>query len=147
MGVGTGKGDNRAEEAAKQAISSPLLETSIKGATGVLINVTGGSDLGLLEISEAAEIVQDAADPDAHIIFGAVINESMKDEIRITVIATGFDEANSINKEKPSLFGKPERKEEVEETKTVQEEVAATSTSSERDDIDIPTFLRKRHRF
>ncbi len=147
MGVGTGKGDNRAEEAAKEAISSPLLETSIKGATGVLINVTGGADLGLLEISEAAEIVQEAADPDAHIIFGAVINESMKDEIRITVIATGFDEANSINKEKPSLFGKPERKEEVEEKKTVQEEVAATSTSSERDDIDIPTFLRKRHRY
>lgn len=91
MGVGYGKGDTRAQDAAREAISSPLLETSIVGATGVLLNVTGGADLGLLEINEAAEIVQDAADPDANIIFGAVIDESLKDEIRITVIATGFE--------------------------------------------------------
>lgn len=78
MGVGHGNGDSRAQDAAKQAISSPLLETSIVGATGVLLNITGGSDLGLLEINEAAEIVQQAADPDANIIFGAVINENLK---------------------------------------------------------------------
>lgn len=95
MGVGHGNGDSRAQDAAKQAISSPLLETSIVGATGVLLNITGGSDLGLLEINEAAEIVQQAADPDANIIFGAVINENLKNEIKITVIATGFDSENT----------------------------------------------------
>ena len=98
MGVGRASGDNRAQEAAKQAISSPLLETSIVGATGVLLNITGGMDLGLLEINEAAEIVQEAADPDANIIFGAVIDENLKDEIRITVIATGFENENIIKK-------------------------------------------------
>ena len=86
MGVG-GTGDNRAQDAAKQAISRPLLETSIDGATGVLINFTGGVDLGALEVNEAADIVREAADPDANIIFGAVIDETLKDEIRITVIA------------------------------------------------------------
>lgn len=91
MGVGRGTGDNRAAEAAKQAIHSPLLETSINGATGVLLNITGGSNLGLFEVNEAAELVSQAADPDANIIFGAVIDEKLQDEIRITVIATGFE--------------------------------------------------------
>ena len=107
MGVGKGTGDNRSQEAAKQAISSPLLETSIVGATGVLLNITGGNDLGLLEINEAAEIVQEAADPDANIIFGAVIDENLKDELRITVIATGFEsdrlENDSIEKEENNI--------------------------------------------
>lgn len=93
MGVGKGTGENRAAEAAKQAIHSPLLETSITGATGVLLNITGGSNLGLFEVNEAAELVSQAADPDANIIFGAVIDEKLQDEIRITVIATGFDKA------------------------------------------------------
>ncbi|WP_072987587.1 cell division protein FtsZ [Clostridium cavendishii] len=142
MGVGTGTGDTRAQDAAKQAISSPLLETSIVGATGVLLNVTGGVDLGMLEINEAAEIVQDAADPDANIIFGAVIDETLKDEIRITVIATGFEKeivqrGNNIaeTKEAPNK----------EETVKAKEEAAATvETINIGDELDIPAFLRRR---
>lgn len=91
MGTGRARGEHRAQEAARQAIHSPLLETSIEGAGGVLINVTGGRDLGLLEINEAAELVQKSVDPDANIIFGAVIDENLSDEIIITVIATGFN--------------------------------------------------------
>jgi len=91
MGIGVAGGENRAQEAAKAAISSPLLETSIHGAKGVLLSITGGEDLGIFEVNEAAEIVAAAADPEANIIFGAVIDESFKDQIRVTVIATGFD--------------------------------------------------------
>ena len=92
MGVGRAAGKNKAEEAAKMAISSPLLETSINGAKGVLINVTGSMDIGLEEVETAANLVQEAAHPDANIIFGAAFDESLEDEIRVTVIATGFDE-------------------------------------------------------
>src|SRR5216684_6808518 len=91
MGIGTAGGESRAAEAAKMAISSPLLEESINGATGILLNITGGRDLGLFEVNDAAEIIQNAADPNANIIFGAVIDESMSDEVRVTVIGTGFD--------------------------------------------------------
>ena len=138
MGVGRGKGDNRAQEAARQAISSPLLETSIVGATGVLLNITGGTDLGLLEINEAAEIVQQAADPDANIIFGAVIDESLKDEISITVIATGFE---NDKVQSPST--------DVEKNKLPNDraEVAATDNGDyNEDDIEIPAFLRRKKR-
>lgn len=95
MGVGRAAGKNKAEEAAKMAISSPLLETSINGARGVLINVTGSMDIGLEEVETAANLVQEAAHPDANIIFGAAFDEALEDEIRVTVIATGFDEAVS----------------------------------------------------
>ena len=95
MGIGVAKGENRAAEAAKTAVSSPLLETSIEGAKGILLNVTGSSDLGLFEINEAAAIITEAADPDANIIFGAVIDDKQGDEIRITVIATGFNQRKS----------------------------------------------------
>jgi cell division protein FtsZ len=91
MGIGTAKGDDRALNAAEQAISSPLLETSIMGAKGILLSITGSSDIRLLEITEAAKIISESADPDANIIFGAVIDESLGDTIRVTVIATGFD--------------------------------------------------------
>ena len=93
MGVGRAAGKNKAEEAAKMAISSPLLETSINGAKGVLINVTGSMDIGLEEVETAANLVQEAAHPEANIIFGAAFDETLEDEIRVTVIATGFDEA------------------------------------------------------
>lgn len=139
MGVGTGTGDNRAQDAAKQAISSPLLETSIVGATGVLLNVTGGADLGLLEINEAAEIVQEAADPDANIIFGAVIDETLKDEIRITVIATGFEE--EIRR-----IQKQEVKEEVAATTMREKEEVVESQPFDPEEINIPTFLRNRRK-
>ena len=92
MGVGRAAGKNKAEEAARMAISSPLLETSINGARGVLINVTGSMDIGLEEVETAANLVQEAAHPDANIIFGAAFDDSLEDEIRVTVIATGFDE-------------------------------------------------------
>ena len=90
MGIGVASGDNRASEAARAAVSSPLLESSIEGATGILLNITGGPDIGLFEVNEAAEVVTSAADQNANIIFGAVIDEAMGDEIRVTVIATGF---------------------------------------------------------
>ncbi len=142
MGVGVGKGDNRAQDAAREAISSPLLETSIIGATGVLLNVTGGSDLSLLEINEAAQIVQEEADPDANIIFGAVIDESLNDEIRITVIATGFD--SEVGKVANSAA-------ETVIKSTVKDEAAATkaegqATKSNSDDYTVPTWLRKNMR-
>jgi cell division protein FtsZ len=92
MGIGLAGGDNRGIEAAKNAISSPLLEASIEGATGILLNVSGGPDMGLFEVNEAAEIIAGAADTDANVIFGAVIDESLGDQMRVTVIATGFDE-------------------------------------------------------
>jgi cell division protein FtsZ len=91
MGIGMGTGENRAVEAAKAAVSSPLLEVNITGARGILFNVTGGSDLGLFEVNEAAEVIKEAADPEANIIFGTVIDDRMRDEVKVTVIATGFD--------------------------------------------------------
>ncbi|GKX66605.1 cell division protein FtsZ [Inconstantimicrobium mannanitabidum] len=142
MGVGYGKGDTRAQDAAREAISSPLLETSIVGATGVLLNVTGGADLGLLEINEAAEIVQEAADPDANIIFGAVIDENLNDEIRITVIATGFENelsARAIQNSKDTVTSN--------NPQPSVEEVASTTTSKfDSDELDIPAFLRRQKR-
>lgn len=99
MGIGSGSGEGRAVEAARGAISSPLLETSIEGARGVLLNITGGPDLSLFEVNEAAEIIAQAADPDANIIFGAVIDENLRDEVRVTVIATGFDARPVVKKE------------------------------------------------
>ncbi|WP_422444236.1 cell division protein FtsZ [Thermoanaerobacterium sp. DL9XJH110] len=121
MGIGRGSGENRAIEAAKQAISSPLLETSIEGAKGVLLNITGGANLGLLEVNEAAELISAAADPEANIIFGAVIDEKLQDEIRITVIATGFDQPR-------------EKSGEIEEF-----EIGPFA----EEDLDIPAFLRR----
>jgi hypothetical protein len=91
MGIGMGQGENRAAEAAKTAISSPLLEESVEGATGILLNITGGRDLGLFEVNEAAEIVSSASSTDSNIIFGAVVDDSMGEDVRVTVIATGFD--------------------------------------------------------
>ena len=105
MGVGRAAGKNKAEEAAKMAISSPLLETSINGAKGVLINVTGSMDIGLEEVETAANLVQEAAHPDANIIFGAAFDESLEDEIRVTVIATGFDQAPNSVPTAPSAAG------------------------------------------
>jgi cell division protein FtsZ len=90
MGIGSSQGENRAGEAARHAVSSPLLESSIEGATGILLNISGPPDLGLFEVNEAAEVVTGAADQNANVIFGAVIDDQLKDEVRVTVIATGF---------------------------------------------------------
>ncbi len=96
MGIGTGTGENRAIEAARAAVMSPLLEVNIQGARGILFNVTGGSDLGLFEVNEAAEVIKEAADPEANIIFGTVIDDRMRDEVKVTVIATGFDGTKKV---------------------------------------------------
>jgi cell division protein FtsZ len=90
MGIGRASGENRAAEAARAAVSSPLLEASIEGATGILLNVTGGSEIGLFEVNEAAEVVTSAADQNANVIFGAVIDETIGEDVQVTVIATGF---------------------------------------------------------
>ena len=101
MGIGIATGESRAGEAAKKAISSPLLETSIDGAHGILMNISGGTNLSLFEVQEAAEIVTSAADQEVNVIFGSVINENLKDEIVVTVIATGFDESTQTSEQRP----------------------------------------------
>ena len=135
MGIGRANGENRATEAAKQAIHSPLLETSIEGAKGVLLNITGGSNLGLFEVNEAADLIKQSVDQDANIIFGAVIDEDLKDDIQITVIATGFSSNPKENKPTKSVKSEAKKQEIKEEKKE----------TIESDDLDIPTFLRKRN--
>jgi cell division protein FtsZ len=141
MGIGAASGENRAVEAAKNAISSPLLEQSVEGATGILLNITGGSDLGLFEVNEAAEIIQSAAASDSNIIFGAVIDEDMQDDLLVTVIATGFDRRMAA----PPVFGTavepaPDRQ-QTRRTPTM-DEGQRTSLEISEDEIDIPSFLK-----
>lgn len=150
MGVGTGTGDKRALAAIKMAISSPLLDTSIEGARGVLFNVMGGPDLTMAEIDEAASLITKSVDPDADIIFGAVIDEQMMDQIKVTLVATKFDESRIklFNFKKTPEFTEPkyEEKKEVIE-KEVDERVDLGSTDDMIDDgneFDIPAFLRKK---
>jgi len=141
MGTGRATGENRAEEAAKQAIHSPLLETSIEGARGVLLNITGGSNLGLLEVNVAAEVVQKSADPEANIIFGAVIDESLQDDIQITVIATGFE------KNMPGMMTKkPEMPifSGIKQDKPLSTAIPPQKPADTSDDMDIPAFLRRK---
>lgn len=138
MGVGRASGENRAEDAAKEAIQSPLLETSIEGAKGVIINITGGEDLGLHEVNTAAELVQRSVDPEANIIFGTVTDPSMQDEIQITVIATGFEKPeNNI-----SSIGVDNIVSKTWEKK-INSIPSSSETSSSTNDLDIPSFLRK----
>ncbi len=145
MGSGIGKGEGRAVDAAQKAIASPLLEDgSIKGARGVLINVTGGNDLGIYELNEATAIIKEEVDPGANIIFGAVINPVMSEEVMVTVIATGFDEAGIRERVKRptslrefmKVVEKPKRKQEAFDFKN-----EALGIDSE--DLDKPTFLRR----
>jgi cell division protein FtsZ len=139
MSVGRGKGENRAIDAAKAAITSPLLDITIEGAMGVLFNITAGRDLTLTEVEAAANVVKATADPEANIIFGAVINENMNDEVQITVIATGFDTTRRV----------------AQRPTATQQRVAAAATGTDgkirefpvrvfnTDDLDLPAFLRK----
>jgi cell division protein FtsZ len=135
MGIGIASGENRAAEAARTAVSSPLLESSIEGATGILLNITGGPEIGLFEVNEAAEVVTSAADQNANVIFGAVIDESLKDEVRVTVIATGFGggrrrrrrEAAAVGPNGPTPQPAPAGAERFE----VSDEV-----------LEVPSFLR-----
>jgi cell division protein FtsZ len=133
MGIGQASGDNRGVEAAKAAISSPLLESSIEGATGILLNITGGPDMGLFEVNEAAEVISGAADGEANVIFGAVIDETMRDEMRVTVIATGFD-VRMVSFDEAAHPGR---------TETPDQLVPERQRFEMDDDIlDIPAFLR-----
>lgn len=152
MGIGRGSGDNRAIEAARAAIDSPLLELSIEGAKGILFNITGGPDLGMYEIDEAAKVITEAADPDANIIFGSIIDEAMSGEVKITVIATGFETEgrersgrkgteNNLSASQPTTqsttsgfgsFGFNMNQPENEEPQ------------AENDELDIPAFIRRK---
>ena len=129
MGIGEGTGENRAADAANMAINSPLLETSIDGAKGILLNISGSSELGIFEVNEAAQIISDAADPDANIIFGSVIDESLGDKVQVTVVATGFgNNAKSVPE-----FGKT----------TTTSRPAATTTTTNSGIPDIPVFMKR----
>ena len=135
MGIGTANGESRASEAAKQAISSPLLEESVEGATGILLNITGGRDLGLFEVNEAAELIHSAADANSNIIFGAVIDEAMGDDIRVTVIATGFDHGGV-------RAAREERARPPRDRGPRIDQGQRDSLVIRDDDLDIPPFLR-----
>lgn len=153
MGIGTGIGENRAQAAARSAISSPLLEISMDGARGVLFNIVGGNDLTMTEVDEAAKIISSAADPDANIIFGATIDETMHDQIRITVVATGFDQ----HKQRLQQFVPQLRQEEQQQPspqtnnnhtpqpQPPQQQPQPKSELKEEDEWDIPAFLRQKN--
>ncbi|MEP6910510.1 MAG: cell division protein FtsZ [Actinomycetota bacterium] len=132
MGIGRASGENRAAEAARTAVSSPLLEASIEGATGILLNITGGPDIGLFEVNEAAEVVTGAADQNANVIFGAVIDDSLGDEVQVTVIATGFGGQ-----------GRRRRRRETEREPPIPASASATEGFDVSQDVlDVPSFLR-----
>ena len=135
MAIGTGKGEDKAIEAAEMAISSPLLEQTIDGAKGVLFNITGGSDLSINEIEQASQTISSVVDPDANIIFGTVTDERLNNEMRITLIGTGFPTLNSSYKPEKTESNRPS----INRSNTSQE----SSNSNNQNDLDIPPFLRK----
>ncbi|HVF92161.1 MAG TPA: cell division protein FtsZ [Blastocatellia bacterium] len=137
MGTGSAAGENRALEATQRAISSPLLEeASIEGAKGLLVNVTGGTDLTLFEVNEAMSIIHDSADPDANIIFGAVLDERLADEMKITVIATGF--------EKVAAPAEPVRTFTTTQAAPPDSRITGQTEPMRRDDLNVPAFIRKK---
>jgi cell division protein FtsZ len=156
IGIGVAKGEGRAVEAAKKAISSPLLETSIDGAQGILMNTTGGTNLSLYEVQEAADVVASAADKDLNMIFGSIINEDFKNEIMITVIATGFVDKKSSSVNPSSVSTRTEipksqsrlqpqlRREPVKREEPVQDN--DRKVKQQEESLDIPTFLRNRNK-
>jgi cell division protein FtsZ len=139
MGIGTASGDGRAVTAAKLAITSPLLEASIEGARGILLNIAGGSDLGLFEVNEAAEIIHGVAHPDANIIFGQVIDDSMGDEVRVTVIAAGFERWDDGPKERGGSGPGSGGIGLVETERELREE---DDLGLGGDEFDVPDFLK-----
>src|SRR5690606_6611867 len=164
MGIGVSSGENRASEAAKKAVSSPLLEVSVDGAKGVLMNITGGSNLSLYEVQEAADIVASASDEDVNMIFGSVINDNLKDEIVVTVIATGFNEellqprtprgsglnssrVQSIQQQSPPSLRESRREDQRREEHYPSYQQEPTRQDKPQEDaLDIPTFLRNRQK-
>ena len=174
MGIGRGTGDNRAIEAARSAIESPLLELSIDGAKGILFNITGGTDLGMYEIDEAAKAITEAADPDANIIFGAIIDEAMQGEVKITVIATGFEgdagkrerRFGTINTQAMHPAQQPQMPQMQPQQQMMPQQTSAYPTyeppmapsmpqrtsiptyeppvEKEEEELDVPTFIRRK---
>ncbi len=148
MGIGIAAGDNRAADAATEAISSRLLESSIEGATRVLLSIAGNKDLGIQEINEAADLVAKNVDPDANIIFGTVVDESLGDQVRVTVIATGFNDSN-VQQQLPTLntqsASRPSRPVQPQPTRpvTAQPQPARANNSSNEKEFDIPDFLKR----
>jgi cell division protein FtsZ len=152
MGIGYGTGDNRASEAARAAVDSPLLDLSISGAKGILLNIIGGTDLSMFEVDEAARIVTEAADPDANIIFGAVIDDAYTGQVRCTVIATGFEEKKetastaaslSMLRQMPNMTkNNDSRREEAGVLKTAN--TSSNNQSTLEDELEVPTFMRKK---
>ena len=154
MGIGSGIGENRAQTAARSAISSPLLEISMDGARGVLFNIVGGADLTMTEVDEAAKIISAAADPDANIIFGATIDENMHDQIRITLVATGFDQTKQrlqqfvIQQPTPQIKPSPminTSNDDPIQQQQQQQQADPKDEKKQEDDWDIPAFLRQRN--
>ncbi len=155
MGIGTGSGENRAQTAARSAVSSPLLEISMEGARGVLFNITGGSDLAMSEVDEAAKIIAEAADPDANIIFGTTIDESLQGQIKITVVATGFDQSRAKLREfmpplrpmstpSPSILSNGEPS--ISTPIATQPSLPDEEKEKEDEDVwNIPAFLRNKN--
>ena len=155
LGIGTGVGENRAQMAARAAVSSPLLDLSIEGARGVLFNIAGGDDLTMFEVDEAARIISSAADPDANVIFGAVIKSDLSDQVRITVIATGFDETRSRIAQmrqtpvRPVVQGvvsepiETKKQEEDDENNRPPEDSGGSDNDTFGEKFEIPAFLRK----
>ena len=149
MGIGHGTGETRAADAARQAIQSPLLEQSIDGARGVLFTITGGPDLALFEVNEAAEIIHAAADPEANIIFGAVIDDRMGNDVKISVIATGFDQLRPLKRiEQPMYKRQVEQRPVDRPTAAVAPALSVTKAHEEKkfdlNDLEVPSFLRRR---
>ena len=153
MGIGRASGENRAVEAAKQAIDSPLLELSIDGAKGVLFNVTGGKDLGMYEVDEAAKIITKSVDSDAKIIFGSVIDDAMSDELRITVIATGFDEIVKKKTVPKSTISPLTLEDDIQDEEEISSgsrftakniDMTEEDEEEETEELDIPAFIRKK---
>jgi len=152
MGIGTATGENRAMDAARKAIMSPLLETSIEGARGIIMNITGGSNLSLFEVNEAAEIVIAASDPEVNMIFGASIDEGMKEEIKVTVIATGFEHRSSAPR-RSAQPAQPSHQPEPQQSANSSNDTRSSgnlrpfgSQNLSSDQLDIPAFLRNRPR-
>jgi cell division protein FtsZ len=137
MGVGAASGESRAADAAKAAITSPLIEESISGATGMLLNITGPEDLGLFEVNEAAQLAQNEADSNANIIFGAVVDQAMRDEVRVTVIATGFEGFELLARTPQRV-----RRASARRRRVSPEDTDLRSLRVDEDEIDVPTFLQ-----
>jgi cell division protein FtsZ len=144
MGIGSARGEDRARAAAEMAVSSPLLEASIEGAHGVLLSIAGGSDLGLHEVSEAANLIEAAAHEDANIIFGTVIDDALGDEVRVTVIAAGFDGGVPLRRQPGSQMPTraPSTRPTTSTTPATQEPVAAEPVRGGSDELDVPDFMR-----